>query len=87
MKPTKEQIEAALMHVEDKSNISKRHIQIITRLHGAKAYTYVYTSAKILAAAYRELQAENERLKQPSEIICTKCGLRKERGEKPKSEF
>ena len=24
---------------------------------------------------------------EPSEIICTKCGLREERGEKPKSEF
>jgi len=42
----------------------------------------------VLAAAYREKCEELDEIKnQPREIICTKCGLREELGEKPNADF
>ena len=44
--------------------------------------------AKRLERELNAANAEIERLKnQPREIICTKCGLREERGEKPNADF
>jgi len=59
MKPTQQQIEAALRYADFKETNQD--------FHQLKAHenspAYAMTSARILAAAYRELLAENERLK------------------------
>jgi hypothetical protein len=82
MKPTQQQIEAALRYADR-----------------TKPYSMADDKAIILAAAYRDAMAENERLQgrlsasnyvaaiPPHEIICTRCGLREERGEKPSCDF
>jgi len=88
MKPTKQQIEAALAYEDGKEDQDSLNTLKIAKYTGEH---WSDVSCRILAAAYRKAKKENERLKkrlkQPSEIICTKCGLREERGEKPKSDF
>jgi hypothetical protein len=84
MKPTQEQIEAALRYADSEETTGGMRTRMTLR---------------DLAAAYREAMAENERLQgklmvsnfvaaiPPHEIICTRCGLREERGEKPSCDF
>jgi translation initiation factor 2 alpha subunit (eIF-2alpha) len=54
MKPTKEQIEAALRHIDEESTMQDMAI-----LKRSKT-----SAANILAAAYRELLAENNELQE-----------------------
>jgi len=57
----------------------------------SRALKLAEDNGRLARAADCELNAANaeiERMKnQPREIICTKCGLREERGEKPIAEF
>jgi hypothetical protein len=64
MKPTKEQIEAALRYAdfnETNQDLRELHEFAITRVR--TGYHVATTCNQILSAAYRELLAENERLK------------------------
>jgi hypothetical protein len=77
MKPTKEQIEAALAYADEKE--TDNQLRALAKFHNSTLASANATA--ILAAAYRDL------LNRPHEIICTKCGLREERGEKPNADF
>jgi hypothetical protein len=83
MKPTKEQIEAALNYLSDTESKSmlKKLDECATGIFECVLTERYCAAADILAAAYRDL------LNRPHEIICTKCGLREERGEKPSADF
>jgi len=83
MKPTQEQIDAALAYASDLE--TDEQIALLDncnrRIHRDETAHRFSNAAAILAAAYREL------LNKPHEIICTKCGLREERGEKLNADF
>jgi hypothetical protein len=95
MKPTQEQIEAALSFMDEDST-DEQYLLVRDYIEGDSVFCNV---AEILAAAYRDAMAEIERLQgnlsasnfvaaiPPHEIICTRCGLREERGEKPSCDF
>ena len=105
MKPTQEQIEAALNRVEnswlssDQASAIMDYARSINSVFCNAESMSITIAGSILAAAYREAMAENERLQgklsasnfvaaiPPHEIICTRCGLREERGEKPSCDF
>jgi hypothetical protein len=95
MKPTQEQIEAALAYAEERDTLD--HCNTLHKCRPERILSV--NSLAILAAAYRDAMAENERLQgnlsasnfvapiPPHEIICARCGLREERGEKPSCDF
>jgi hypothetical protein len=47
----------------------------------------VYELTEALISARNEIAALKKAAAKQSEIICTKCGLREERGEKPDATF
>jgi len=47
----------------------------------------VYELTESLIAARAEIAALKKEVAKPSEIICARCGLREERGEKPDATF
>jgi hypothetical protein len=96
MKITQEQIEAALRYID---GIESHDDKEVLLLSSDELHSFSMASATILAAACRDAMAEIERLQgklsasnfvaaiPPHEIICTRCGLREERGEKPSCDF
>jgi hypothetical protein len=95
MKITQEQIEAALAFMDEYST-DEQYALVRDYIEGDDVFCNV---AEILVAAYRNAMMEIERLQgklsasnfvaaiPPHEIICTRCGLREERGEKPSCDF
>jgi hypothetical protein len=96
MKPTQEQIEAALAYVDGTASHDDKETLLLS---SDELRSYAMAALFIIAAAYREAMAEIERLQgklsasnfvaaiPPHEIICRRCGLREERGEKPSCDF
>jgi hypothetical protein len=95
MKPTQEQIEAALRYASETNTWDD--VRLLGERNQRRMATF--NALEIIAAAHRDAMAEIERLQgklmvsnfvaaiPPHEIICTRCGLREERGEKPSCDF
>jgi hypothetical protein len=66
MKPTQEQIEAALRYID---GIESHDDKEVLLLSSDELHSFSMASATILAAAYRDAMAENERLNNQIENI------------------
>jgi hypothetical protein len=81
MKPTQEQIEAALRYEDGNEDEDDLTILHEARYHGED---WEQVSFRLLAAAYRELQEENKRLKAWADLaISSNALLEIERLKKP----